>query len=86
MLTLMLVLSAMAEEQSWGSESYLRPQGGVSAWAGSSGGTSTALSVGAVGGMYYWQNASRSPIIQGQARAQGTTSMSEISLVHPGLR
>ncbi len=71
MLTLMLVLSAMAGDQSWGTESYLRPQGGLSAWAGSSGGATTALNVGAVGGMYYWQNASRAPIIQGQARALG---------------
>lgn len=72
MLTLMLVISAKAEDPGWGSETYLRPQAGVSAWAGSGGGTSTAANVGAVGGMYYWQNESRSPIIQGQARARGT--------------
>ncbi|MFT5679347.1 MAG: hypothetical protein ACI8RZ_000251 [Myxococcota bacterium] len=71
MLTLVLVLSAIAEEASWASEAYLRPQGGVSAWAGTGGGTSTALNVGAVAGMYYWQNESRSPILQGQARASG---------------
>jgi hypothetical protein len=71
MLTLLFVINANAKEPSWGSEPYLRPQAGLSAWAGSGGGTSTALNLGAVGGMYYWQNASRSPILQGQARASG---------------
>jgi len=71
MLNLLLVLNAEAQDETWGTEPYLRPQAGLSAWAGASGATSTALNLGAVGGLYYWQNESRSPIVQGQARARG---------------
>ena len=71
MLSLLLFMSADAEPAEWGSESYLRPQAGLSSWAGDAGGTGTAVNLGANAGMYYWQNESRSPILQGQARING---------------
>ena len=71
LLTLLLAPSAQADENRWGSEPYLRPQAGLSAWAGSGGGASTAVNLGAVGGLYYWQEQASSPLLQGQARVRG---------------
>ena len=71
LLTSLLTNTAQAEGPRWGSEPYLRPQAGLSAWAGASGSTSSAVNLGAVGGLYYWQEQTRSPLLQGQARLRG---------------
>ncbi len=66
----LLSAAALAGSPTWEVEPFLRPEAGLSVWAGSSGST-TAISLGAVGGANYWQSGKPLPLLQGTARVRG---------------
>ena len=58
-------------QEDWKFRPFFKPEGGLSAWTSSSGQTSTAVSLGAQAGLYFWQTQRKRPRIEGLTRARG---------------